>query len=387
MKLFFSKIAIIFLLLFISTPFLYAQKNIEIIFDSSGSMNESIQGKKKIDIAKEVFEDFIQDIPKDINLGLRIYGHRFAKDCTDTDLVIPIGRVNKDVFLKNIKDLIPTGMTPIAFSLEEAGKDFSGLSGENTIILISDGEETCEGAPCTVAEELAKSGIKVKIHTVGFALATESAKRQLECIALISGGKYFDAKDAQGLEKSLEEIKKITTTKIKVKLDRATINFKYPPKAPLFIDLVDSETKDRVEYLSPHLSPGLTTTLTPGSYSFSIAPGTANMALSLVTYTKKFYDFTLESGEDKTISFGEIRVDFKIKVSATTTEKFEIYDLDSGEKVAESIIHSMGGSSRWFVVLPGRYKIVQISGYKGKPVDIVPEIEVSPLEVVELEIE
>ena len=387
MRVFSTKVAIAFLIFFIITPFLYAQKNIEIIFDSSGSMNESIQGKKKIDIAKEVFQDFIQDIPENINLGLRIYGHRFPKDCTDTKLVIPIGIVNKEDFLSKIRGLKPTGMTPIALSLEEAGKDFEGLAGENTIVLISDGEETCEGAPCSVADDLAKSGIKVKIHTVGFALASESAKEQLECIALISGGKYFDAKDADGLKKSLEAIKEITTTKIKIKLDLATINFKYPPKAPLAIEIFDPETNEKIESLDPHLPPRLAASLPPGEYKFKLYPFSTNVSLSLVTYDKKFYDFRLDAGEDKTIYFGEIKIDLKMKVAIGKTEKFEIYDLTSGEKIATASISSIGGSTRRFIVLPGRYKIVKTSGYKGKPHDIVPEVEVKALEVVELEIE
>ena len=52
----------------------------------------------------------------------------------------------------------------------------------NSIVLISDGIETCGGDPCAVAKKLTKDNIDFKVHVVGFDVS-KKAKEQLECIA------------------------------------------------------------------------------------------------------------------------------------------------------------------------------------------------------------
>ncbi|MDP8248919.1 MAG: VWA domain-containing protein [Candidatus Tritonobacter lacicola] len=206
--------------------------NIEYILDASGSMIELMGSDMKIDIAKRTLADLVDKLPGapaevDLNVGLRIYGHRTgaAEDpeigCKDTALEIPI----KGVDVQGIKDKIlgvkARGRTPIAYSLLQAKDDFpEGDGNENIIILISDGKETCGGDPCKVAEELHKSGIKLKIHVVGFDIKPEE-RAQLECIAKVTGGKYFAADSAAELSKALskaqEQVLKKESVSVRIK--------------------------------------------------------------------------------------------------------------------------------------------------------------------------
>jgi hypothetical protein len=55
---------------------------------------------------------------------------------------------------------------------------------------VSDGKETCKGDPVIAAKALA--GQKITVHTVGFVVDT-AARGQLQTIARITGGSYFDA--------------------------------------------------------------------------------------------------------------------------------------------------------------------------------------------------
>ena len=57
-------------------------------------------------------------------------------------------------------------------------------------MLVSDGKETCQGDPVVAAKALAAKGITV--HTVGFVVDT-AARGQLQAIARVTGGTYFDA--------------------------------------------------------------------------------------------------------------------------------------------------------------------------------------------------
>src|SRR5260370_9975070 len=128
------------------------QTNVELIIDDSGSMAQKIGGGKKIDVAKQVFSGLVQDLPADSVVAVRTYGRRqpyTARDCADMELLIPFGPNAAARMLPVVKALNPTGMTPIAASLDAAAKDFAGKEGQNNIILLlSHAEEDCHGHPC-----------------------------------------------------------------------------------------------------------------------------------------------------------------------------------------------------------------------------------------------
>jgi hypothetical protein len=77
--------------------------------------------------------------------------------------------------------------------------------GKKTLILISDGQETCKQNPCEAAAELKEANIDLQFHVVGFGLGTGDsvARNQLSCIAKVTGGLYKDAANAGELEKAL----------------------------------------------------------------------------------------------------------------------------------------------------------------------------------------
>jgi Ca-activated chloride channel family protein len=98
---------------------------------------------------------------------------------------------------------VPKGKTPIADSLREAAASLGTTEGKGTVVLVSDGIETCVADPCAIAEELKKAGVGLVAHVVGFDVADPAAKAQLQCIARATGGVYLDARDASGLESAL----------------------------------------------------------------------------------------------------------------------------------------------------------------------------------------
>ena len=78
---------------------------------------------------------------------------------------------------------------------------------ETTLVLVSDGKETCQGDPCALVKSLKGKGIKLKTHVIGFDV-TDEEKQQLACIAEAGGGKYFTAKSADQLKLALGEVKR-----------------------------------------------------------------------------------------------------------------------------------------------------------------------------------
>jgi len=215
-------ILVVISIFFLIASICFAESNlyIEYILDSSNSMNEKLAGGElKIDAAKRVLCGLIDNIAaerKDANVGLRIYGAGFdpsmskEKGCLDSVLVAPIVPIDADLIKQEVMASEATGYTPIAYTLELASKDFpSGEENNNMIVLVSDGKESCGGDPVAVAEQLKTQGYNIKIYSIGFDVDAQT-REQLEAIALATDGAYYDAKDADQLKQSLEEIKERT---------------------------------------------------------------------------------------------------------------------------------------------------------------------------------
>lgn len=189
-----------------------------LIMDASGSMNSrDDNGDKLIDGAQEALHDLVAELPDEQDVGLRVYGHRSPNDdrengCQDTELIHPVGPLDRDALDEAIDGYDASGFTPIGLSLEEAADDLPS-EGPRTIILVSDGIDTCAPPdPCEVAEDLGSEGIDVVIHTVGFALEqaapdeAEGARDELGCIAEATDGEFVDVETADELADTLEDM-------------------------------------------------------------------------------------------------------------------------------------------------------------------------------------
>ncbi|RVD31156.1 hypothetical protein EN741_35025, partial [Mesorhizobium sp. M4B.F.Ca.ET.019.03.1.1] len=73
-----------------------------------------------------------------------------------------------------------------------------------TVVLITDGLETCGGDPCALGKELEASGVDFTADVVGFGLTADEGK-QIACLAENTGGKYIQASDEKALQEALVE--------------------------------------------------------------------------------------------------------------------------------------------------------------------------------------
>jgi len=191
-----------------------------IVFDASGSMWGRIDGVSKIEIARQALRDLLRDWNSQIPIGLTVYGHRRKGDCRDIETLIPIGPLDRQRMIRTVDSIQPKGKTPIAQSLRQVAGALRGSEDPATIILISDGKESCDADPCRVAAELKKSGINFVAHVIGFHVDRD-ADRQLACIAHATGGEYFSARNAAALNRAVKKVArkvtKITTLRSKPK--------------------------------------------------------------------------------------------------------------------------------------------------------------------------
>ena len=212
----------------------YAAEMPEVMFilDGSGSMWGPAGDIRKIEAAKEVMAKVVPSLPKEVGVGLTVYGHRRKGDCGDVEIMIPSGSTDRAALLAKVQEITPKGKTPIAASVKMVAEELKTREAETTIVLVSDGIETCDKDPCGVVKTLKDSGIKFVLHVVGFGV-DQQGKDQLTCLSDAGGGNYFEANDAASLLAALETVKKevavkvekakTTTVKAKTKLGKLKI--------------------------------------------------------------------------------------------------------------------------------------------------------------------
>ena len=199
-----------------------------LVLDASGSMWGQIQGRPKIEIAREAVGTMLQSWPRNQQLGLMAYGHRSKGDCADIEVLRQPGVLDAPAVQKTVNALQPKGMTPISASVRMAAEQLKFTERKATVILVSDGEETCHADPCALGAELEKLGVDFTAHVVGFDLPKGKAREQLQCLAKSTGGMYVEARDAAELNKALGQIAKAApVAEVKPSEDP-----KPPPPAP-----------------------------------------------------------------------------------------------------------------------------------------------------------
>ncbi len=174
-----------------------------ILFDTTGSMDRNIDGVRKIDIAKDAIIDFLDALPQGMTIGFRAFAY-----CDRNELISPLDApLSLPLLEEEIRALSPGGTTPLAYTLEQAQVDCGCIVGPKTVVIITDGIETCDGDPIAAAQDLAATAPDLTFYVIGFdAGGTLAARDELMEIARVLGGQYLDAEDADELTLALRVI-------------------------------------------------------------------------------------------------------------------------------------------------------------------------------------
>ncbi|MCK7622604.1 VWA domain-containing protein [Streptomyces sp. RS10V-4] len=185
---------------------------VELTLDVSGSMRaRDIDGQSRMAAAKQAFNEVLDAVPKDVQLGIRTLGATYPGNdrqvgCTDTKLLYPVGPLDRTEAKTAVATLAPTGWTPIGPALQAAAKDLKGGDGQRRIVLITDGEDTCQPLdPCQVARDIAAQGIHLTVDTLGL-LPDAKTRSQLSCIAEATGGTYTSVQHTDQLRKRVHQL-------------------------------------------------------------------------------------------------------------------------------------------------------------------------------------
>lgn len=173
-----------------------------VILDASGSMWAQIDGRPKLEIARESLRTALQSVPADAEIGFMAYGHREKGSCQDIELIVPPQAGSASAIVQAADSMKFLGKTPLTDAVRSAAEALKYTEDKARVILITDGLETCGGDPCALGEELKAGGVDFTAHVVGFGLTDEEG-RQVACLAENTGGKYISASDEEGLKEAL----------------------------------------------------------------------------------------------------------------------------------------------------------------------------------------
>jgi Ca-activated chloride channel family protein len=192
--------------------------------DVSNSMAAADVKPSRIGVAKVVAEDFVRQQPAGVRIGVVAFG--------PSAVIVQPPTFDHAVVLQAVTHLSLGGGTSLAAGILTgldaiAGKTLIvnkaalaednsaevniGYYGGATIVLFSDGEDTSQVDPVTMARLASSAGVRVQtigvgttagttVRISGFSVATAMDPQTLEAVAKVTNGSYYQADDAAGLK-------------------------------------------------------------------------------------------------------------------------------------------------------------------------------------------
>lgn len=192
-----------------------------IVFDGSGSMAEmgfNDISEPRIFEARRAMANALPIIAQNRRLGLVIYGPNGTDECSGVEVRFPPTADAASPIIAAINALEPDGSTALTQAVELAAQTLDYERQPATILLVTDGKETCSGMPCLLASELAADGFDTTVHVIGFKVRGtffswdrqadndyNTAESTSRCLADRTGGTYTNAETLDQLIAALRD--------------------------------------------------------------------------------------------------------------------------------------------------------------------------------------
>jgi Ca-activated chloride channel homolog len=184
-----------------------------IVFDASGSMAgslaEGIGAKiRRIDEVRKALAQALPRVTHFRRIGLITYGPGSYRQCNVELNLRPIPDAAKPI-MEKVSGLNPSGKTPLTAAVEQAAEVLDYKAKPGVIVLLTDGEETCDGAPCALGKMLDKEGAQLTVHVIGFRMTAfwtgAQSALDVKCLAEATGGLYITAESQEELVDAFEK--------------------------------------------------------------------------------------------------------------------------------------------------------------------------------------
>ena len=185
-----------------------------IVFDASGSMsgNQTLgipNSRARIDEVRAALAQVLPNATKHRKVGLITYGPGPYNQC-NVKLDLKPTPDAASLIMGAVNALVPAGKTPLTSAVEQAAEVLNYRSKPGVIVVVTDGEETCGGSPCTLAKQLQMLGDQLTVHVIafrydGYSWTGGNSVMDLMCLADENHGLYSKANSEEELVEALEK--------------------------------------------------------------------------------------------------------------------------------------------------------------------------------------
>lgn len=192
--------------------------NVLIMIDRSGSMNDEIGNETMWNIARDAVNQLLASYEGKIRFGLLLYPG-FNQSCSQGercevgDIDVGLGDGKEGEIRSYLRDAGTCSFrTPISAALQSAigYAPLQDADRNNYVLLMTDGEENCDGDPVAAVTALRQQTEEVKTFVVGFGSGVDG--QQLNQMADAAGTalsgdpRYYQADDAAALSSAFNAI-------------------------------------------------------------------------------------------------------------------------------------------------------------------------------------
>jgi len=156
---------------------------------------EQSGGPSRLDQAKTGVNSVVRSLPDDVDVGVTV-----LQNCPRADNLGFFPANRRGELYGRVAQLQPMRGTPLAEGLEEAASMVDGVSAPAIIVVVSDGDDSCQGDPCATARALKARKPQLTINVVDII-----GNGAGNCMARATGGKMLTPHDGLAFEKSIRE--------------------------------------------------------------------------------------------------------------------------------------------------------------------------------------
>ena len=182
------------------------EPEVVVIVDGSGSMGEPFVGSpSRMAMAKDAIEHVVTGLPAPVDVALIDFS-----DCDRVRLDKFYSQPERPSLIREVRGLRPDRGTPLARSIERAGNIISG-DVDSTIVVVSDGEDTCGRDPCAAARAVKAKRPNVTINVID--VSGERGRSMVQCIAGATGGKVLTPNSSLDMKNKVQQATQLPDTR------------------------------------------------------------------------------------------------------------------------------------------------------------------------------
>ena len=182
------------------------KRSVVFLVDLSGSMDNLLGSKLKIDSAKESLKDILRIYGEYNKSDNNIEAGLISFNSTRIDTLVPLSPFDYEKLASKIDSLKAKGDTPIGMALARAERELDrAANGQKYIVLLSDGENTRGRGPNEVWKNITDYNLRVSDHPTSLHIvAFNTDKKYFDGLVKL-GAKTYEAKNGGELTAILRE--------------------------------------------------------------------------------------------------------------------------------------------------------------------------------------